>query len=136
MNGVASMRRRVTIALSFWIFVASVPVHAAEKKPPNPNLAAIAEKIKFGIQTCWNIPVTGKEGRPTVVTMRIKLDKDGTVIGKPEIVNPSKNKNFELLAKSAIRAVTRCAPYSLVAENPALYDDLKEIILNFSSPEN
>ncbi|WP_210278024.1 cell envelope integrity protein TolA [Phyllobacterium myrsinacearum] len=115
--------------------MAAAPVHAEDNESANRSLAAIAEKIKFNIQTCWNRPDTGKDNVSTV-TVRFTLDKDGTIIGAPEIVNPSKSKNFELIANSAIRAVTRCAPYSVVAENPALYDDLKEIILNFSSPEN
>ncbi|MBA8899523.1 TonB C-terminal domain-containing protein [Phyllobacterium sp. P30BS-XVII] len=126
---------RAVIALSLAIPLGTSAVQASDKEALDLQVQAIAQKIRLSIQACWNIPDMRKDIARTV-TVKFKLDKDGTIIGKPEIIKPSKAKSFDLLAKSSIRAIIRCAPYSVIAENPALYDELKEIIINFSSPEN
>lgn len=135
MNGASGMIGRAVMAFSLAIPLGTSAVQASDKKALDLQVQAIAQKIRLSIQACWNIPDTRKDIARTV-TVKFKLDKDGTIIGKPEIIKPSKAKSFDLLAKSSIRAIIRCAPYSVIAEKPALYDELKEIIINFSSPEN
>jgi membrane protein involved in colicin uptake len=126
------MLGRIAGALVFSLFVAAAPVHAEGRKPTDPRVAKASEQMNMAIQACWNRP--DFKGKVPVVTLKVLLAKDGSLIGSPHVLRPKKSKVFKAIADSAIRAVNRCAPFSTVPENPDLYEDLKEIYMNFHSP--
>lgn len=73
------------------------------------------------IQRCWNIPY-GET--PTKISVRVKLARDGSIQGKPEVLNASPNGPF---AAAAVRAILRCAPYAAVQAHPEKYEAMRDI---------
>ena len=127
------MLGRIAGAACFSLLIATAPVHAEDKKPADPRLTQLAEQLRMAVTRCWLPPVAPKN-QPLEVTVKFQLAKDGSIVGTPEILKPQKGEFFKSLAESAVRAVKRCSPLNTVAENPDLYDDLKEIIMHFHSP--
>lgn len=81
------------------------------------------------VARCWNIPA-GAE--PVRVSVLVKLARDGSVLGKPQVLNVAPDG---LSARAAVRAILRCAPYGTVPAHPERYEDLKEVIVHFD-PED
>lgn len=125
---------RIAGVLCFSLFIATAPVHAEDKAPVDPRLAAIVEQLKMAVTPCWLAPDTSKTP-PLVVTVKIQLAKDGSIIGQPKVLTPKKTKAYDLIAKNAVRAIMRCAPFKTIPENADLYDKLKDVNINFHSPE-
>ena len=63
------------------------------------------------------------------VSLRLQLDQSGQLIGLPEIIEGGSGSTAQrVAAEAAVRAVRRCAPYSLPAEK---YDTWKDVTFNF-----
>lgn len=92
-------------------------------------LASLAAAIKAQVTRCWNPPVG--QARPSTVTLRLQLARDGSLARPPEIVaqtgesDPALRRPFD---ESARRAVLQCAPLRLPAE---MYDAWRDVELNF-----
>jgi hypothetical protein len=64
--------------------------------------------------------------------VKMFLNQDGSLSQSPEIVEAGSTEFARSAAESAIRAVRRCAPYSLPAEK---YDTWQQIIVTFDPRE-
>ncbi len=62
------------------------------------------------------------------VTLRWRLDRNGKLLGSPEIVAPHGNSEIMPSARAAMRAVRACEPFALPAKR---YDVWKEIVWDF-----
>ncbi|QND51481.1 hypothetical protein HB779_05895 [Phyllobacterium sp. 628] len=129
------MLGRIAGALGFSLLMATAPVHAEDKKPVDPRIMKIADELRMAVSRCW-LPPAAPKSPPLRVAVKLQLAKDGSIIGQPQVTTPKKSNAYDLLAKSTVQALVRCAPYKVVAENPDLYEDLKEINMNFVSPDN
>ncbi|NVK33262.1 MAG: cell envelope biogenesis protein TolA [Rhodobacteraceae bacterium] len=90
------------------------------------------DALRSQISACWSPPV-GAVGADTLnVRVKFGLDQSGAVNGRPEVMNSSSNPAFSAAAGSAVRAVIRCAPYSLPI---AKYESWREVIINFDPRE-
>ncbi|KZL13763.1 hypothetical protein PsAD37_05154 [Pseudovibrio sp. Ad37] len=76
------------------------------------------------IAGCW-IPPHGSDG---VVRLQFDLSRSGELVGTPQVLSSGKSPEYKAAATSAVRAVARCAPYSLPAEK---YETWKTVTLNF-----
>ncbi|MFJ7352586.1 hypothetical protein ACIQWS_00310 [Phyllobacterium sp. NPDC097923] len=123
---------RIAGVLAIVILAATGSSRAEDAKPFDPNIAKAAQQIKMAVQRCWNRPEY--KGPPLIVTLKVQLAKDGSIVGKPEILRPKKDKTFNSIAESAVRAIMRCAPFNTVPENPNLYEYLNKIEMSFHSP--
>ncbi|HMB12139.1 MAG TPA: cell envelope biogenesis protein TolA, partial [Saliniramus sp.] len=56
---------------------------------------------------------------------------DGSLAGRPQIVNAEADRLFQAVADSASRATQRCAPLSIPAEFVPFYEDWKTMVVNF-----
>ena len=63
-----------------------------------------------------------------VVSMIMALERDGSIAGRPRVLNSGSNPYFRATADAAVRAVLRCAPYQLPEEKYAAWNEVK---LNF-----
>ncbi|GGB32863.1 hypothetical protein GCM10011316_01190 [Roseibium aquae] len=90
------------------------------------------DALRSQVSACWNPPVGAAGAEDLSVRVRFNLSQSGEVSGGPEVLNSSTNPAFQAAASSAVRAVMRCAPYSLPI---AKYDDWQEVILNFDPRE-
>jgi hypothetical protein len=81
--------------------------------------AALVGMIQEQIQPCWSPPVGRSDPGAIRVRIDIALNADGSVNGRPRIVNPVNSPDFRAVSESAVRAIMRCAPLRLP---PDMYD--------------
>ncbi|MTH98059.1 TonB C-terminal domain-containing protein [Roseibium sp. RKSG952] len=90
------------------------------------------DALRAQVQQCWSPPVGAVGAQDLRVSVRFNLDRNGQVSGSPEVMNTNSNPAFRAAASSAVRAVMRCAPYSLPI---AKYEAWQEVIINFDPRE-
>lgn len=87
------------------------------------------DALRGQVSQCWSPPAGVSEAGSLRVTIRMRLDPSGGLEGRPEIVDGGSGSAIErAAAEAALRAVMRCAPYTLPAEK---YDTWSEVLLNF-----
>lgn len=86
------------------------------------------DALRRQIARCWNPPVGSVGAADLVVRVQMNLAEDGSLRGNAAVVNSSGNPAFQAAADSALRAVRRCAPYSLPFEK---YSAWQDVIVNF-----
>jgi len=101
------------------------------QKPPSTQPMLTSSEIqglKGRIAGCWTVPKSMYLSN-VVVTVQVKFAKDGSLAEPPRVVNSSPDPLFAVAAKSAIAALTKCAPFSSLP--PAKYEVWKEIMIDF-----
>ena len=97
---------------------------------------ALAKKVSQQVVPCWHIPGGSKDAQKMKITVRIKLNRDGTLIaGFPRVVDKFRFKtdqSFRVVAESAIRALHRCSPLKLPYREYQIWND---ITFNFDPSE-
>ena len=91
----------------------------------------VGDYLKKAIQLCWSIPVNTH----STARVQISLNKDGSLAGPPKILDPV-TPPPDKLAESAIRAITRCAPFPGLTSYAAHYDLWRDVVLTFDPGEN
>ena len=87
------------------------------------------DALRSQVQRCWNLPVGWTDPREVTVTLRFKLNQDGTVNGTPTIEQYPASNYGTVAAEGAVRAVLQCGPYQLPADK---YDQWSEVQMRFS----
>ena len=90
------------------------------------NTASLQAAMRAQIEPCW-VPVSDlPPEHQIIVTVRVMLDRDGTIIGAPELVRPSARPvgRSGIAVDRALRAVRKCAAYRLPADD---YEEWKQI---------
>ncbi|ADZ69352.1 cell envelope integrity protein TolA [Polymorphum gilvum] len=90
------------------------------------------DALRGQISRCWNPPVGAAGADDLLVRLQFQLTVDGAVDGSPRVLNSSSNPSFRAASDSAVRAVMRCAPYSLPGNK---YETWKDVIINFDPRE-
>jgi outer membrane biosynthesis protein TonB len=80
------------------------------------------------LRSCWAPPVGVVEAKDLVVTVRFSLNRDGSLLGQPIVVNRGNNALFQVAAEAATRAVRVCQPFRLPASK---YEAWQEVEVNF-----
>lgn len=93
----------------------------------------LADMIRSQITPCWNPPQADDNSGHVTIVMRIRLGRDGGVIGTPALSRiggqtAANGAYANALAGSVRRAILRCAPLRLP---PELYDAWADVELNF-----
>jgi len=87
------------------------------------------DALRAQVQRCWNLPVGWTNPAEVTVTIRFKLNQDGTVNGIPSIEQYPASQYGTVAAEGAVRAVLQCGPYQLPIEK---YDQWSEVQMRFS----
>lgn len=108
------------------------PAHA-----PRSAENELSRKVRLQIVPCWNIPGGAKDAQKMQISIRIRLKRDGSLLGSPRVVDRTRFRNdqsFRVVAESAVRALLnpRCSPLRLP---PRDYDIWKDITFNFDPSE-
>jgi len=90
------------------------------------------DALRARLAQCWNIQLAPPDPSDLRVRVKMFLNPDGTLNQPPMIVEARPNEFGRSAAESAVRAVRRCAPYTLPAEK---YDTWREIIVTFDPRE-
>ena len=83
---------------------------------------------------CWSF--VGLGGRQKYVPeIHVQYTQDGSLIGRPVLLNPPSDPNLRNLEESAMRAVRRCDPLRIPAQYQPYYDQWKGRIVRFDPEE-
>lgn len=105
------------------------PTAHAEKMSPS-MMASVDGWLIDHYNGCWHYFGTGAD-QSYVPKVRVRLGPDGTLIGKPALVNPPSDANLRSLADSAIRAVNECNPLPIPAWFKPHYEAWRDRTINF-----
>jgi hypothetical protein len=96
--------------------------------------ATLAQAMQAQVTKCFNMP-TGAEGVESMaVTFRIRLTREGTLVGAPELTEQTGQTDvnaavFRAFTDSTRRAIQRCQPYTLPGDYFEFWQD-QELIFN------
>ena len=100
-----------------------------ERNPSATMTQNEIDALRAQIQRCWNIPVGWTDPKDVTVTIRFKLNQDGSVNGVPSIQQYPASQYGTVAADRAVGAVLQCGPYQLPVEK---YDLWSEVQMRFS----
>ena len=86
------------------------------------------EALRARLAECWSPPLGWTDPAEVRVVLMLELNQDGTVAGTPAVLESPQGAYSNTAPESALRAVRRCAPYSLPAEK---YDAWKQVKVTF-----
>lgn len=87
------------------------------------------DALRARIQQCWNPPAGQADARDLTVLVRIQFNPDGSLATAPALVSRVSTGYHRAAAESALRAISRCAPYSFMPA--AKFESWKDIEVNF-----
>lgn len=89
--------------------------------------------LRSAIEGCWSVPAGLAEAESMRATVTMNLKKDGSIDGKPKVkASGGETGPRRAFAGSVLRAVKRCAPYSLPKEK---YDTWAKVVVNFDASD-
>jgi hypothetical protein len=90
--------------------------------------ATVESLLISQIKLCWDTVADLPNPQRLLVTVRVKLNTDGTLSGQPELMKPSRppigDRPMNTAIERALTATRTCAPYRLPADS---YDIWREI---------
>ncbi len=103
----------------------------AQRGDPRAN-AALAAAILAQVRPCWTPPIGGGGAKVTAL-LAVTLNRDGSVAGRPALAGQTGASGASAgyaraFAEAAVRAVLRCAPLKLPADQ---YDQWRAVEINF-----
>ena len=84
---------------------------------------------------CWSPPPTIPEGDTYVAEIRVVFKPDGSLLGRPVLLNPPADRAWRAHADSAMRAVRKCDPLKIPAEYMPYFDQWKIETIHFDPRE-
>ena len=108
-----------------------------EKKDSNVDLdidltkEEVIKKVQEQIFGCWSIPIGLPYNENLLISIKMKLEPDGTV-SETEILNMPSQDIYKVLVESALRAIKLCQPLRVPSTG---YERWKELQLNFDARE-
>jgi hypothetical protein len=95
----------------------------AEVAALEDRLRAIA-RAHISRNNCWRMPIDMPDPDRLVITVRFRVNRNGSLNGQPEVTSP-RNTTFDpamrTAAESALRAIRLCDPFPF-AEDPTVAD--------------
>ena len=95
----------------------------------------IAAEIRTRVEANWSVPAGVRDAGDLVVTIRIRLGRDGAV-QSAEILdaNYAEDPNFRAMAESARRAVQRASPIKALRRFGYDYNEWRDVTMTFRPP--
>ena len=84
---------------------------------------------------CWTPPPTTPEGDTYVAEIRVIFNPDGSLSGRPVLLNPPTDRAWRAHAESAMRAVRKCDPLRVPAEYMPYFEQWKVETIHFDPRE-
>ncbi|MEM7766489.1 MAG: hypothetical protein AAF253_03255 [Pseudomonadota bacterium] len=98
------------------------------------NQQSVVNIIYTQMSVCWDDVDDLPNPERLNVTVRMTLERDGTLKEDVKLVTPSRppigDRPMQVAIERALRAVRKCAPYRLPEDALASYDDWDEVTLN------
>lgn len=93
------------------------------------NAGTCADLVQSRIEQNWDLPIGAKSAEATIVRLRIELNRDGTLLRPPTVMDASMSQTYQAMADAAIRAAIRGAPYPIP---PQQYETCRDMVLRFN----
>lgn len=98
----------------------------------NPSLRdALGALLKEQMARCYSAPVGAAAGNITIPMLDVSFNADGSLAGEPRIVRAGSTTIDRSVAETALRAVRRCAPYTIPAKFAPYYQEWKRWHIEF-----
>ncbi len=81
--------------------------------------------LRTAVSQVWNA-----SGHKSIVTIRVRLNPDGTLAAPPQVVSRPDGPNFAAAAASAIKAIQSSQPFRML--KPGSYDAWKFMDIDFN----
>jgi colicin import membrane protein len=85
--------------------------------------------------TCWTPPPGVPDGDTYVAQIKVVFNPDGSLSGRPILLNPPSDRAWRAHAESAMRAVRKCDPLKVPAEYMPFFDQWKVETIHFDPRE-
>jgi hypothetical protein len=84
---------------------------------------------------CWTPPPGMPDGDTYVAQIKVVFNADGSLLGRPVLLNPPSDRAWRAHAESAMRAVRKCDPLKVPAEYMPFFDQWKIETIHFDPRE-
>jgi outer membrane biosynthesis protein TonB len=84
---------------------------------------------------CWTPPPGMPDGDTYVAQIKVVFNSDGSLSGRPVLLNPPSDRAWRAHAESAMRAVRKCDPLKVPAEYMPFFDQWKIETIHFDPRE-
>ena len=84
---------------------------------------------------CWTPPPGMPDGDTYVAQIKVVFNPDGSLSGRPVLLNPPSDRAWRAHAESAMRAVRKCDPLKVPAEYMPYFDQWKIETIHFDPRE-
>ncbi|MGB7976642.1 MAG: hypothetical protein WCF81_20380, partial [Roseiarcus sp.] len=84
---------------------------------------------------CWTPPPGVPEGDTYVAQIKVVFNPDGSLSGRPILLNPPSDRAWRAHAESAMRAVRKCDPLTVPAKYMPFFDQWKVETIHFDPRE-
>jgi hypothetical protein len=84
---------------------------------------------------CWTPPPGVPDGDTYVAQIKVVFNSDGSLSGRPVLLNPPSDRAWRAHAESAMRAVRKCDPLKVPAEYMPFFDQWKIETIHFDPRE-
>jgi outer membrane biosynthesis protein TonB len=84
---------------------------------------------------CWTPPPGMPDGDTYVAQIKVVFNSDGTLSGRPVLLNPPSDRAWRAHAESAMRAVRKCDPLKVPAEYMPFFDQWRVETIHFDPRE-
>ena len=84
---------------------------------------------------CWTPPPAMPEGDTYVAQIKVVFNPDGSLSGRPVLLNPPTDPAWRAHAESAMRAVKKCDPLKVPAQYAPYFDQWKVETIHFDPRE-
>ena len=127
------MRRLACFGLCLVVLI--LPLAAwAQSKPTTPSgtlptlTSSETQRLMDRLAACWAAPAAAYKVSNLAVTLRVKFARDGSLTEPPKVLNSNSDPRFAAFAKSAVAALTKCAPFSfLPTEKYAAWQEIEVV---------
>ncbi len=90
------------------------------------------DALRARLAECWSPPIGWTDPKEVRVVLMLSLNPDGSVNGEPQVLERPAGRYEQTAPESALRAVRRCAPYTLPPEK---YESWKQVRITFDPTE-
>ena len=84
---------------------------------------------------CWTPPPTMPDGDTYIAQIKVVFNPDGSLSGRPVLLNPPTDPVWRAHAESAMRAVKKCDPLKVPAQYAPYFDQWKVETIHFDPRE-
>jgi hypothetical protein len=111
-----------------------LPHHEAQRMSLS-MAAALDAWLTESYLNCWIPPPAMPEGDTYVAQIKVVFNADGSLSGRPVLLNPPTDPAWRAHAESAMRAVRKCDPLKVPAEYMPYFDQWRVETIHFDPRE-